>query len=97
MRILIGLIIAMGIAIVVALGLVAYGLVRGVGDEAGGRFGVRDLGLPAGCEIADSSLAEGRIVIRTSGLVESGCQQVLVVDLQTGEVLGRITAAPTAP
>ncbi len=97
MRILIGLIIAMGIAIVVALGLVAYGLVRGGGGEEGGKFGSRDLGLPAGCEIADSSLAEGRIVIRTSGLVESGCQQVLVVDLQTGEVLGRITAAPTAP
>ena len=97
MRILMGLIIAMGIAILVALALVAYGIVRGVGGEKSGRFGARDLGLPAGCEIADSSLAEGRIVIRTSGLVESGCQQVLVVDLESGEVLGRITAAPSAP
>ena len=96
MRFLIGLIVVMGIAILVSLGFVAYGILRGTGGGPG-PFGDRDLGLPPGCEIAESDVDGGRLVIRTDGLAERGCQQVLVIDLASGRVLGRFTIAPAAP
>jgi hypothetical protein len=70
---------------------------RGSGPEAGEGFGARDLGLAPGCEIAESAVDGGRLVIRTSGLVEAGCHQVFVLDLESGRVLGRIAAQPSTP
>ena len=97
MRALTVLTVVMGIAIVVALALVAYGIMRGTGPDGGAGFGQRDLGLAPGCEIAESRLDDKRLVIRTTGLVEAGCHQVFVLDLDTGQVLGRITAQPASP
>lgn len=97
MRVLIGLIVGMGVAILVALALVAYGIVRGVGGDEESVFGERDLGLPAGCEIAESRIGEGRLLLRTTGLADRGCQQVIVIDLASGRELGRFKAQATTP
>jgi hypothetical protein len=97
MRALTVVTVVMGIAIVVALALVAYGILRGTGPDAGEGFGVKDLGLAPGCEIAESAVDDGRLVIRTTGLVEAGCQQVFVLDLESGRVIGRISAQPGPP
>jgi hypothetical protein len=97
MRFLIGLIVAMGIAILVALALVAYGIMRGVGGDAAAGFGELGIGLPSGCEIAEATLAEGRLVLRTGGLAERGCQQVIIIDMESGQEIGRLKGAPPAP
>ena len=45
MRALTVVTVVMGIAIVVALALVAYGILRGTGPSGGEGFGAKDLGL----------------------------------------------------
>jgi len=65
---------------------------------AGAPFADLDLPLPEGCRIAGTELAGERLVIRLDGLAAQGserdCQQVLVVDLATGRLLGRVKAVP---
>lgn len=96
MRALQGLVIGMGVLIVIGLALVAYGLVGRVGDddERAGGFGDVMLAAPAGCVIAAASAEGNRLILRLNGPVERGCQQVVVLGLDTGQVLGRITAEP---
>lgn len=90
------LVIIMGLLIVAGLGLVVYGFAARAPDAVGGAagFGEVDLPLPAGCVIAASETAEGRLILRLDGPPEAGCQQVVVLDLDSGEVLGRVTARP---
>ena len=94
MKALIALIVAMGIAILVALALVAYGIVSGGGRGGPAGFDQQDFALPAGCEIAEASLEGERVILRITGLAERGCQEVLIFDLESGAALGRITAKP---
>jgi len=86
----------MGIAILVALALVAYGIMAGGGRGEPAGFGPRDFALPAGCEIADATLVGERLLLRLKGLAERGCQEVLIFDSESGAELGRITARPAA-
>ncbi len=68
---------------------------RGFGEAGGGRgFGEVALSLPAGCVIAAAQASDGRLVLRTDGPLERGCQQVVVIDPDSGRVVGRIRAAP---
>lgn len=94
MKALIALIVAMGIAILVALALVAYGIVSGGGRDGAVGFGQRDFALPPGCEIADAKLEGERLLLRLSGLAEQGCQEVLIFDSESGKELGRLRAVP---
>jgi len=97
MQALKALVIGMGILIVVGLGFVAYGLVgrtSKLGSAPVG-FGEISLDLPAGCTIAAAESEGGRIIVRTDGPGERGCQQVLVIDQSGGKILGRIHASPT--
>jgi len=93
-KVLIGLIVVMGIAILVALALVAYGIATGGGRAPTAGFGLREVTVPAGCEIADASVAGERLLLRLTGLAERGCQEVLIFDLESGKELGRIAAVP---
>lgn len=90
---LVALVVGMGVLIFVGLGLLAYGVLSRVGGPAAG-FEALDLPIPAGCVIADSRLEGERVLLRLDGLAERGCQQVLLVDLASGEVTARITARP---
>lgn len=68
---------------------------RDFGEAGDGRgFGEVALSLPAGCVIAAAQFDEGRLVLRTDGPRERGCQQVVVIDPDSGQVVGRIKAAP---
>ena len=48
--------------------------------------------VPEGCVIADSRIEAPYLVLRLDGLAERGCQQVVLVDLESGRVTGRVTA-----
>lgn len=97
MRALVILMSVMGIAIVVALGFVVYGIQRdlGGGGSNDASLGEHNLGLAEVCEIADAQLEDDRILIRTDGLAERGCQQVFILDVNDGRILGRISVSPT--
>ncbi len=88
-------VIFMGLLIAAGLGLLGYTLIDRLAGEAGdGRgFGEVELSLPAGCVIAAAQAADGRLVLRTDGPLERGCQQVVVIDPDSGQVVGRIRAA----
>lgn len=97
------LVIFMAILIVAGMALLVYGLVTrtGGGDSlfggtagAGGGAADLDLPVPEGCVIAGAELSGERLVVRLDGLAERDCQQVLVVDLAAGRLLGRVRAVP---
>lgn len=96
MQALKALVIGMGLLILAGLGLVAYGLVGGTSKltSSPAGFGEISLDLPAGCAIAEAEAEGGRIIVRTEGPGERGCQQVLVIDQSSGKILGRIHASP---
>ena len=47
--------------------------------------------VPEGCVIAASAIEAPYLVLRLDGLAERGCQQVVLVDLESGRVAGRVT------
>ena len=92
------LVIVMGLAILVILAVVVFmiaGRVSGLGDggEPAG-FGEIELQVPLGCSIASAEGKDDTLIVRLDGLAERGCQQVLVVDLKSGRVVGRVKAVP---
>jgi len=95
MKVLIALIVGMGIAIMAALVLVAYGLLAGFGEEPAG-FGTRDLDLPPGCVIAEARLENDLLVVRLTGEAD-GCEQIVLFDPASGAERGRIVARPGQP
>ena len=90
------LVIVMSVAILVALALVAYGIAGRVSGPPREGFGARDIDLPAGCRLAEARLAEGRLVLRLDGPADRDCQQVVLIDPESGAILGRVTARPGA-
>ena len=94
------LVIFMAVLIVAGMALLVYGLVTrtGGGDSlfggAGGGAADLELPVPDGCTIAGAELSGERLVVRLEGLAERDCQQVLVVDLASGRLLGRVRAVP---
>jgi hypothetical protein len=87
-------VIGMGFLIVAGLALLFYGLSQGVGKLSGGGtpLGEVVVPVPEGCVIADSRIEQPYLVLRLDGLAERGCQQVVLVDLESGRVTGRVTA-----
>jgi hypothetical protein len=109
MQALKALVIFMAVLIVAGMALLVYGLVTrtgapestGGGMGAGGLLGAGsggpaslDLPVPDGCTIASAELSGERLVVRLDGLAERDCQQVLVVDLAGGRLVGRLRAVP---
>ncbi|MGF1628532.1 MAG: hypothetical protein ACFCUT_03605 [Kiloniellaceae bacterium] len=108
MQALKALVLFLAVLIVAGMALLVYGLITrtGGGERADGLFGAEsggagaggvaslDLPVPEGCRIAGTELAGDRLVIRLDGLAERDCQQVLVVDLAGGRLLGRVRAVP---
>jgi len=92
MRALRILVIGMGILIVLGLILVAYGLVSRQSAEVrrASGFGEVTLPLPAGCDIAEAHARDDRLIVRVGGPAERGCQEVFVIDMANGKVLGRV-------
>ena len=97
-------VIVMALAIVGIVVLIVVTLAQRVGSGDGGTvasgngdttgFGDLTLPIPEGCVLASAEAADQRLVLRLDGPVASGCQQAVVLDLESGQVLGRVTATP---
>jgi hypothetical protein len=91
------IVIGMGVLIVIGLVLVTYGLMTKTGRGVRtGAFGDVILDLPTGCGIADAQSQDGRLIVRTDGPLERGCQKVFVIDMTDAKILGHV-APPAAP
>ncbi len=97
------LVIFMGLLILAGLGLLVYGVVGQVSEvsdagappEATGGFDETEIPLPAGCSIVETRVDDNRLIVRTDGpLGNKPCQKVIIIDLESGAELGRITFAP---
>ena len=84
-------VVFMGVVIVAGFALVIVSLASRLGEDKAAGFGERGLAAPAGCGIASAQAADDRLIVRLDGLAERGCRQVLVLDLETGETLGRLS------
>ncbi len=96
-------VIFMGLLILAGLGLLVYGVVGQVsgiatpGDPTGARdgFDAASVALPAGCVLAEARIDEGRLVLRVEGPADRpDCQQVILLDPDSGAELGRVKIAP---
>jgi len=107
MRILTALVIGLGVLIVAAAGLLAYGVFTRMkapdanAAPAGVGFGALDLGLSAGCSIKSVAATGETIVIHAQGPAvpggSGGCDRVFVVHAASGRILGTIDPAPSRP
>ena len=89
-------VIVMGVLIVVVFTMIVITLVNRLSDGKGegADFGELTVPIPQGCTIAQSEAKDERLILRLDGLAERGCQQVLILDLETGRELGRLKAVP---
>jgi hypothetical protein len=107
MRILTALVVGLGILIVAAAGLLAYGIftrARAPGPEAsaGGRaFAPVGLDLPEGCTIKSVAVSGDNLVIHAQSVggpdAPAACDRVIVVDAAQGRILGIVDARGTRP
>jgi hypothetical protein len=104
MRALKALVVFMGILILGGMGLVAYAIVKRVGQPApppratdqasatapvaGKPFGPVEIALPPGARIARTSTSEGRLIVELE--LAGGGERLLLVDLASGALLGSI-------
>ena len=91
-----GIVIGMGVLIVAGFIVVAVTLVmRMQGMAEPEKAYSTTLSLPAGMEIAESAMADGRILLRLAAA--DGGSWLMIVDARTGEEQGRIRLLPSAP
>ena len=93
------LVIFMGLLIVAGLGLLVYGMVNQISGVASpgvsDGFDAASVALPAGCVLAEARIDEGRLVLRIEGPPSyPHCQQVILLDPDSGAELGRIQIKP---
>ena len=77
-------VIIMTLLIVVAMGVIIYGLSGGLGQSAPAELGEIELPVPAGCRIAELAGQGDLLALRLDGPLERGCNQVLLVEPQSG-------------
>jgi len=93
------LVVLMGVVIAAIVGIIIITVIQRVGPDEGDAesrtktagFGEIDLPVPPGCELAAAELSGGRLVLRLDGPAESGCQQAVLLNPDSGQVLGRVT------
>ena len=87
------MVVVMGLAIIGIITFIIFTLVQQTGPGPAGDAGFGEVALPVpeGCLLADAKLAEGRLVLRLDGPAAAGCQQAVLLDPGSGQVLGRVT------
>lgn len=100
LRVLLALVIFMGILIVAGLVVVGVTIavrLSGMDDDetpaAKGGFEIADIPVPAGCEILETQADEDRLIVRLG--LGGRCNQLIVIDLRSGAVTGRLNFVPT--
>ena len=93
------LVIFMGLLIVAGLGLLVYGMVNQVSRIAGpgtaDGFDETVISLPIGCSVVETRVDGDRLVVRTDGPLDyEACRKIIIIDLQSGEVVGRVKIVP---
>ncbi len=101
MKPLIALVIIMGVLIVAGLVVVVVTIANRLGGadrtantRAAAEFATVDLPVPAGCEVMETTAADDRLILRLGS--GERCNQVLIVDMATGRLLGTLRLAPNA-
>jgi hypothetical protein len=95
------LVIIMGLLILAGLGLLVYGMVNQVSEVAGpggpvapdapGGFDEVEISLPSGCSVVETRVDGDRLIVRTDGPdSNASCRKIIIIDLESGEVLGRV-------
>lgn len=87
-------VIVMTLLILIAMGVVIYGLSGGLERSGPADLGAVELPVPAGCRIAELTGEGGVLALRLDGPLERGCNQVLLVDPRSGDLRGRLTVPP---
>jgi len=101
MKPLIALVIIMGVLIVAGLVVVVVTIANRLGGadrtastRAAAEFATVDLPAPAGCEVMETTTADDRLILRLGS--GERCNQVLIVDMATGRLLGTLRLVPNA-
>jgi hypothetical protein len=101
MKPLIALVIIMSVLIVAGLVVVVVGIanrVAGGGGTASSHgspeFAAVDLPVPAGCQVMETTTAADRLILRLGS--GERCNQILIVDMATGRLLGTLRLVPNA-
>lgn len=100
MRPLVALVIIMGVFIVVGLVVVVVTIAKRldggetatVASPAAASFGSVDLPVPPGCQVLEATAADERLILRLGS--GERCNQVLIVDLASGRLLGTLQMVP---
>jgi hypothetical protein len=101
MRALKALVIGMGILIVLAFGLLVYGLVKRSAEPVASSaatgavvhpYGPVAIALPPGARLVDTQASEGRLLVQLE--LAGGVRRVLVLDLASGALVGSIELKP---
>jgi hypothetical protein len=99
LRVLLALVIFMGILIVAGIVVVGVTIANrlssmGADERPGaGGFDAADIPIPAGCEIVETRPDGNRLVLRLGS--GGRCNQLIVIDLRSGAVTGRLNFVPT--
>ena len=89
------LVIVMGALIVIGMAVVIVTIAhRLMGSGAPAGFGSAEVAVPAGCQVVETVPTADRLVLRLG--TGERCNQVIIVDLATGRVLGRLNLVPAA-
>jgi len=101
MKPLLALVIIMGVLIVVGLVVVVVTIANrmGGGNATVSRaepvpFAAVDLPIPAGCAVQETTMADDRLILRLG--TGERCNQLLIVDMTTGKLLGTLRLVPNA-
>ena len=101
MKPLIALVIIMGVLIVAGLVVVVVTIANRLGGAdrtastpAAAEFATVDLPVPAGCEVMETTTADDRLILRLGS--GERCNQVLIIDMVTGRLLGTLRLVSNA-
>jgi hypothetical protein len=101
MKPLMALVIIMGVlivgGIVVVIATIANRMSGGreaTSTGAAPGFATADLPVPAGCQVMETTTADDRLILRLGS--GERCNQILIVDLATGRLLGTLRLVPNA-
>lgn len=89
------LVITMAVLIFVGFAVVVVTIANRM--SAAGRaegFGEVALDLAAPCRIAEARADGGTLVVRIDGPADEGCQQVIIVNTESGAIVGRLSGSP---
>jgi hypothetical protein len=103
MKPLVALVIIMGVLIVAGIVVIVVTIVSRMGGDrtanspvaTATQFATVDLPVPAGCQVMETTTAADRLVLRLG--TGERCNQVLIVDMATGRLLGTVRLVPNGP